>query len=348
MAHAQQNPNEGDQRVMECMIYADTRKDRKSKNSSLTPSSLQNDVENISDDDSIGGGQLKSYELTSRDSSFSVPESPTCKKRVLKKPFFKNWDDFMNFDITYKHKMPITLSEFELLLQKEKETMKGWDVCVDRKEIMVAKTQSGPGIITLRAWATLPGVDLYVALFLIFDITQRVKWDKVFAVMNLVAVDVQGSDIVYSLLKVPTVTPRDFLQYRRVLLQDDGSILIVLRSAEHIDSPEEKGYIRAESYISGYVLRQSFDGPTPVLNIFLMSCSDTKGMIPKWIINYFAPKKPGEWVETLRKAGLEYQEQNPCYKDKLQRIVAGYAADNPFDYEPEETAIPLDVELLEL
>ena len=31
----------------------------------------------------------------------------------------------------------------------------------------------------------------------------------------------------------------------------------------------------------------------PVLNIFLMSCSDIKGLIPKWIISYMAPRNPG-------------------------------------------------------
>merc|ERR1711902_427912 len=96
----------------------------------------------------------------------------------------------------------------------------------------------------------------------------------------------QSSDILYSLMKVTGVTPRDFLQFRRARVMDDGSILLVLRSAEHPDFPESKNAIRAESYISGYVLRQAVENGESVLKIFLMSFSDIKGLIPKWIISY--------------------------------------------------------------
>merc|ERR550525_1014173 len=146
------------------------------------------------------------------------------------------------------------------------------------------------GGVTVRAWARVPGVYVNVAFFLFYDITQRMRWDKVFSKMALIGDGVDGSDILYSLLKVPAVTDRDFLQWRRVRVQDDGSILIVLRSAEHHGVPEDKRYIRAESHISGYILRQEWEDQTPVLKIFLMSCADVKGMIPKWIISYMAPK----------------------------------------------------------
>lgn len=264
-----------------------------------------------------------------------VVESPPQKQQmVLKKPFFKGWDDFLEFDCTFKHKMPITLSEFELLSQKDKEPLKGWDVCVDRKEIKVAKIQAGVGVITLRAWATVPGVDLTVAFFLFYNIEERVKWDKVFVRMDVIDSGLQGSDIIYSLMKVPAVTPRDFLQYRRVRVMDDGSIHIVLRSAEHPNMPDAKGVIRAESYISGYILTQSYDNDKPVLNIYLMTCVDIKGLIPKWIINATAPRKPAEWVETLRKAAIEYQNAHPNYKQELLKELEPFRETNPYDYEP--------------
>jgi len=260
---------------------------------------------------------------------------------VLKKPFFKGWDDFLEFDCTFKHKMPITLSEFELLSQKNQETLKGWDVCVDRKEIKVAKVQVGVGCITLRAWATVPGVDLTVAFYLFFNINMRVKWDKVFVRMDLVDPSIQGSDIIYSLMKVPAVTPRDFLQYRRVRVMDDGSIHIVLRSAVHPDMPEQKGVIRAESYISGYILTQEYENGTPVLKIFLMTCVDIKGLIPKWLINATAPRKPAEWVETLRKAALDYQKEHPNYKQELLEELKPFRENHPYDYEA--SVVPYDV-----
>jgi len=271
------------------------------------------------------------------------------RQRVLKKPFFKSWQDFMDFDVTFKHRMPITLSEFDLLRQKNEESLKGWDVCVDRKEIKVAKVQNDTGCITLRAWATVPGVDMYVAFFLFANHHERVKWDKIFAKMDIIEGNAQGSEILYSLMKVPAVTPRDFLQYRRCRIEEDGSIHIVLRSAEHPDMPEQKGSIRAESYIAGYILRQSFDGNIPVLHIFLMSCLDIKGYIPKWIINMQAPRKPADWVETLRKAAIDYQESKPDYKESLVESLKHYREENPFDFEdmpvePKDEEVPEDME----
>jgi hypothetical protein len=266
----------------------------------------------------------------------SLPPQPIM---VLKKPFFKNYKDFMDFNCDIKHQMPITYSEFELVRQKKDEDLKGWDLCVDRKEIRVAKIQNDTGCITLRAWATVPGVDLLVAFYLFTNHHERVKWDKVFAKMDVIGGDVQGSNILYSLMKVPLVTPRDFLQYRRSRIREDGSIEIVLRSAVHQDMPDQKGVIRAESYIAGYVLQQTYEGSTPVLNIFLMSCVDIKGLIPKWIINQTAPRKPAEWVDTLKQAAMDYQKKHPDFRERLKKEMAAYKDPNPFDYEeyyPEE------------
>merc|ERR1712032_831803 len=71
-----------------------------------------------------------------------------------------------------------------------------------------------------------------------------------------------------------------------------------------------------------------------------MSCSDVKGLIPLWVINYLAPKKPAEWVETLRKACLDYQKANPNFKEKLEEYKRSFLVENPFDYEPDNQPQP--------
>eukprot|EP00927_Polykrikos_kofoidii_P050032 TRINITY_DN43993_c0_g1_i1.p1 TRINITY_DN43993_c0_g1~~TRINITY_DN43993_c0_g1_i1.p1 ORF type:complete len:807 (-),score=131.01 TRINITY_DN43993_c0_g1_i1:104-2491(-) len=361
--HAQSHPTEGERTVMECMVFADAQRfpRPRSRSDGGTPSGSCNqsvcssphgsnrDLEHgdLSDD----SDDVPEYTNTPRSGVilFSpVPESnlPCVEQltsetkqvrepiqRVLKQPFFKGWNDFIDFDLTFKHQMPITLSDFDLLVEKSEEGDKGWDICVDRKDIKVWKIQAMPGIITLRAAGTVPGVDILVAFYLFYDISQRVKWDKVFVQMDLIGEPLNGSDILYTLMRVPTITPRDFLQYRRVRILDDGRILIVLRSAVHDAMPEVKGVIRAESYISGYVLEQIWEEGQPVLKIFLMSCTDVRGMIPKWVINYMAPRKPGEWMETLKKAATDYQAENPEYKEELASYVKRFQFENPFDYE---------------
>merc|ERR1712093_174055 len=74
-------------------------------------------------------------------------------------------------------------------------------------------------------------------------------------------------------------------------------------------------------------------GGVPVLKIFLMTCTDVKGMIPKWVISYFAPSKPKEWVESLRKGVLAYQQSHPGYREELPALMERFKEPHPFDYE---------------
>jgi len=351
MAHAQLYPTEGETRLMECMVYADaTRKHGTAKRKGDASPKKLDEEESESDEESVlshytakgtfvgygpAGGLVTSGKPSLDGDQIESPKQAPTPQLVLKQPFFKNYNDFMDFDNTFKHKMPITLSEFGLLQQKADEPLKGWEVCVDRPEIKVAKIQNDTGCITLRAWATVPGVDLNVAFHIFTNDKERVKWDKVFAVMEVIEPNMQGSSILYSLMRVPLVTARDFLQYRRIRVMDDGSIHIVLRSAEHKDMPEQKGAIRAESYNAGYILKQTFDGDTPVLSIFLMTCVDIKGLIPKWIINAAAPRKPAEWIESLKQASIAYMKANPDFKEDLSSRLETYKQENPYDYEDE-------------
>lgn len=262
------------------------------------------------------------------------PVAPSvCRQSQLKPPFFKSWEDFMDFELSFKHKLPITQSDFALLLEKEKQNMDGWEMCLERSQIKVAKamTTDGTGCIFLRAWSTLPGVKLPVAFHMFHNCENRMQWDRAFFNMEVID-DVNGSDILYSILKVPAFTPRDYVQYRRVKVQEDGSILFCLRSAAHPMLPEKSGYIRAESYTSGYVLRPYTEGGESGIKMFLMTSTDIKGIIPKWIINFVAPRKPGEWIDALKKACLDYQAAHPNL-DHLDEELLPYTRENPFDYE---------------
>lgn len=114
---------------------------------------------------------------------------------------------------------------------------------------------------------------------------------------------------------------------------EDNTIHIVLRSAEHHDCPENKSYIRAESYISGYILRQEVENGEQVLKIFLMAATDVKGFVPKWVVNYLAPKAPPQWVDSLRDVTLAYQKSHPNVKEELADVLQRFREYNSFDYE---------------
>jgi hypothetical protein len=363
-SHAQLYPTEGETRVIECIVYTDAikkignKKERSAgwqspicaaRSGAFSPRRSNGEAPERAADDSYDdeldtSGVLS--RLNSATASASSDGASNSRDKIaevdtephLKKPFFRDWGDFVNFDQSIKHKMPITLSEFDLVLQKREESNNGWDVCVEKPEITISKMQGAAGVITLRAWATVPGVDHRVAFVCFYDMQRRMSWDKIFSDMRLIGDGCEGSEILYSGMKFTGVAARDFVQYRRVRVLDDGTIVIVLRSAVHPDVPEQKGIIRAESYISGYVLKQRYDANgQPILDIFMMSCNDVKGMIPKWIINFFAPKAPREWIEALKGSALEYQQQHPHYQEELRALIEKFKKPNPFDYEESAT-----------
>mmetsp|Transcript_16839 Transcript_16839/g.35437 ORF Transcript_16839/g.35437 Transcript_16839/m.35437 type:complete len:88 (-) Transcript_16839:266-529(-) len=63
-----------------------------------------------------------------------------------------------------------------------------------------------------------------------------------------------------------------------------------------------------------------------------MTMTDVKGIIPKWMINFVAPRKPGEWVDCLKRACLDYQNANPDYPE-LEKDLEPFKHNHPFDYE---------------
>jgi hypothetical protein len=213
----------------------------------------------------------------------------------------------MEFDVKLKHRIPISVHESKFLLEKEAEPLDapGWDLTVNRPNLKVLRfihnesNDSPSPPVLVRGYATLPDTLVSNVFYQIMDTKLRPTWDKNFDRFLLVphANDDQ-CEILYCTLYAPFgVTPRDFLQYRRSVVEP-GLAMIMMRSAEHPDKPPVPGFIRAESLISGYVIRQK--GPN--CELFLMSQTDIRGLIPKWMVNMVAAKAPAQWVDNLVKS----------------------------------------------
>ena len=84
----------------------------------------------------------------------------------------------------------------------------------------------------------------------------------------------------------------------------DPIYMILFRSAEHPDAPERKGVVRAETYISGYILRKNKEDRKK-LDFFLVSLADPRGLIPKWLVNRGSATAPPQWIAALTRSCLE-------------------------------------------
>ncbi len=118
-------------------------------------------------------------------------------------------------------------------------------------------------------------------------------------------------DIVYTYLKTPLmITDRDFLQ-KRITLYDykDTDYILGFENYEDDEIPHKKGTIRAETIISGYLVRQLDEKFT---TITIISKTDIKGYIPKYLINKAAAKNVLKWVKSYELGIRKFEEGKLC------------------------------------
>ncbi|KAF4524000.1 hypothetical protein B566_EDAN013842 [Ephemera danica] len=94
----------------------------------------------------------------------------------------------------------------------------------------------------------------------------------------------------YSMSCPPPLKNRDFI-LQRSWLDTGEEQLIVNHSVFHRDYPAKSNYVRAISYITGFVIRS--DGASGC-SLGYVSQTDPKGTLPSWLVNkvtqIFAPK----------------------------------------------------------
>jgi len=270
---------------------------------------------------------------------------------TLRKPFFKDWEHVMSYDLAAKHKMPITLGEFALCKEKSQEGMEGWDKVVDSKDIILSKMMNGARL-SLRAFATVPGVEALAAFLVYYKMEERRKWDNECAEMKVLQDPqdlVAGAYIVYRKeKKVPFMPQRDGVVRSRARILEDGSIMIAFRSAVHDDAPKINNITRTETSLSCYLFRQTLDANSnPVLNLFLLTTIEADVPIPKMFINFILPKIYRKHVDDMRKAALAYQKEHPGYEESVREELDELADSTfrPCDFEaacdvpPREVAV---------
>lgn len=134
----------------------------------------------------------------------------------------------------------------------------------------------------------------------IWDTSIRTKWDTLFNEFRIVDSNPEY-ELLYYMIKTPFgITKRDWLQ-RRIQIRnypEPDTLILHFISMENEKMPPRKGVIRAETLISGYIIRPK----TPTsCTVTIISQNDIKGLIPKSIVNSLASKAPADWVNNMKK-----------------------------------------------
>lgn len=210
-----------------------------------------------------------------------------------------------NLEESEEHKLPNPnqpldkFEEFEILMIEG--TSEGWDIVKDNPDFKVYKkiTEYSP-VAIIKATILVNDTTPDDALFAIWDGEFRREWDNVLQDFKVIEKFSENSDVIYFYAASPfpsIVSNREFIQHRKYR-KDENGILIVYWSAERDDIPIPKGWVRANTIISGYYIKSIEGG----VELYFISQNDVKGKIPPKLINAVAPTKAMDWSRKFRRA----------------------------------------------
>ncbi|KRX00391.1 hypothetical protein PPERSA_03612 [Pseudocohnilembus persalinus] len=176
-----------------------------------------------------------------------------------------------------------------------------WKSVINKKDMEIyKKTNLESAAVMIRCHCYLKDSTAKEIFNCIYDAKDRGSWDKLLLGFTRVEQLNDYTDIIYSYVDPGFgVTKREWVQKRfyKFDYPNPGQITICYYSVEHPLYPKKKGYIRADSYIAGYIMENVGND----CKLFILSCNDIKGLIPKYIVNFMAARAPKDWINSLHK-----------------------------------------------
>lgn len=177
------------------------------------------------------------------------------------------------------------------------------------------KTTSNCNFKMVKVHCVFQNINANTMFDVLHDPDYRKQWDEHMRASIEIGYLNPNNDIGYYALSCPPpVKNRDFVLQRSWLDMGDEK-LIFNHSVCHKDYAPRKGYIRAISYLTGFVIRVRGDG------CFLgyISQTDPRGKLPPWLVNKITQKFAPKVVRQLKKAAEGYevwkaQQKDPSYK----------------------------------
>ncbi|XP_014273438.1 START domain-containing protein 10 [Halyomorpha halys] len=167
----------------------------------------------------------------------------------------------------------------------------------------------------IKVLANFPEISPEIMYDVLHDPEYRKIWDQHMIESHDIGILNPNNDVGYYSMSCPSpLANRDFVLQRSWL--DLGIEKYILNhSVYHINYPPKKGFIRATSYLTGFLVRETEGGGC---NLGYISQTDPRGTLPPWLVNkvtqIFGPKM----VKSLQKATLGYNEwksiNNPNWK----------------------------------
>ncbi|XP_044753381.1 START domain-containing protein 10-like isoform X2 [Coccinella septempunctata] len=147
------------------------------------------------------------------------------------------------------------------------------------------------------------------------DPDYRREWDEHMISSEEIGYLNPNNDVGYYALSCPTpVKNRDFV-LQRSWLDMGNEKLMFNHSVEHKDFPPRKGFIRATSHLTGFVIRTMDNG----CSFGYVTQTDPRGKLPPWLVDKITKKFAPKMITKLKKAAENYEQwklnqKNPDFK----------------------------------
>ncbi|XP_070552653.1 START domain-containing protein 10-like [Ptychodera flava] len=199
------------------------------------------------------------------------------------------------------------------------EDQEGWSQQYAKSGGTTVWTREGSSsaIKMFKVYRYFPDINAEVMYDVLHDGDYRPLWDKAMIEGKEVCLLNPNNDIGYYALKCPSpIKNRDFV-LQRTWLETSTEYVIFNHSIFHKDLPPKKGYVRAESQVTGYLIRPKPKG----CEMTYVSQSDPKGSLPKWLVNKVTQIIAPKIMQRVYKACLKYPswkaKNNPNHKPWL-------------------------------
>jgi len=203
-----------------------------------------------------------------------------------------------------------TDKEFDHFVTECDSQTEDWQPVYTDKNLLLyvwKKETTSSAINIVRVQQTYNDIAPEVLYDVLHDHRYRAIWDENMIEGKVVSQLDPTNEIGYYSAKSPSslVGNRDFLNQRSWRASGDkGEWVIINHSVSHPDYPAFPNFVRAQSILTGYLIRKQAKGSVFVY----MTQSDPKGWIPSWLVNTLCTKFAPGFLDKLYKAAKAYPE----------------------------------------
>eukprot|EP01121_Diplochlamys_sp_Union-15-3_P017995 TRINITY_DN645_c0_g2_i1.p1 TRINITY_DN645_c0_g2~~TRINITY_DN645_c0_g2_i1.p1 ORF type:complete len:291 (+),score=60.93 TRINITY_DN645_c0_g2_i1:50-922(+) len=203
--------------------------------------------------------------------------------------------------------LPFKKVEFKQFISTMQDMGPEWVKAYDKDNTTVWTQKSKElAVNSVRVKALFNSVDMETFWNVLHDHKYRAAWDENMVDGYTVEVLNKTNEVGYYAAKFPSgLSSRDFCNKRGWQWRGKKGYCVVMNeSVVHPACPEFKGFVRAWSYRTGYLIKKVDKG----VEFFYYTCSDPRGLIPGWVVNWVTTKYAPKLIEKLYSAVLNYKD----------------------------------------